>query len=167
MADGDEVAIAHLYDVYSASLYAFGLRRLGTTELAEQLVQDVMTRLWRTADAYDGARGSVRTWIFTMARSTAIDLYRRSPQRTAAIDADAVPDDDVELDRVMDAELVRAALDRLGDEHREVLELAYFRGLSQREIANRLALPIGTVKSRTYYALRAFSLACDELGVTR
>jgi RNA polymerase sigma-70 factor (ECF subfamily) len=68
-------------------------------------------------------------------------------------------------DRVVAAATVRAALQRLGDDHRRILELAYDRGLSQREIAHALALPLGTVKSRTYYALRAFRLACEELGV--
>ncbi|MDQ3029426.1 MAG: DUF742 domain-containing protein [Actinomycetota bacterium] len=70
-----------------------------------------------------------------------------------------------ELDSLLQAEVVRAALDRLSSEHQQMLDLAYFRGLTQVEIAGRLDLPLGTVKSRTYYALKALRLACDELGV--
>lgn len=164
-ADGDEDAVAALYDAYGGPIYGFGLRRLGDPLLAEELVQSVMTRLWRRANRYDPARGSVRTWVFTIARSAAIDLYRsRSrdepepalPERAEIID---------EFARLVRGEAVRAALDRLSAEHREVLDLAYFRGHSQAEIADRLRLPLGTVKSRTFYALKAFRLACDELGV--
>lgn len=163
-ASGDEEAVAALYSAYAGPLYGFGLRRLGDAELAEDLVQAVMTRLWRSGGRYDPARGSVRTWVYTIARTTAIDLYRRQPRaeprehlpENAAVD---------ELERLLRAEAVRAALDRLSGEHREVLELAYFRGLPQALIAERLGLPLGTVKSRTFYALKALRLACDELGV--
>lgn len=164
-ADGDEDAVAALYDAYAGPLYGFGLRRLGDPAQAEELVQAVMTRLWRLAGRYRASRGSVRTWVFTIARTTAIDLYRSQPR---AEPADRLPEQAViadELEQLLRAEAVRAALDRLSGEHREVLDLAYFRGLSQREIAGRLALPLGTVKSRTFYALKAFRLACDEMGV--
>lgn len=164
-ADGDGDAVAALYDAYAGPLYGFGLRRLGDPSQAEELVQAVMTRLWRLAGRYRESRGSVRTWVFTIARTTAIDLYRSQPR---AEPADRLPEQAViadELEQLLRAEAVRAALDRLSGEHREVLDLAYFRGLSQREIAARLALPVGTVKSRTFYALKAFRLACDEMGV--
>ncbi len=166
VAVGDEGAIAALYDMYAGPLYGYGLRRLGDTQLAEQLVQDVLTRLWRDAARYDARRGSVRTWVFAIARAVVVDLHRRRPR---AIPTDEMPDldaDDAELDELLDAEIVRAALDRLSHEHREVLELGYYAGLPQSAVAARLGLPVGTVKSRTYYALRAFRLACDELGVT-
>jgi RNA polymerase sigma-70 factor, ECF subfamily len=166
-ADGDEDAVATLYDTYARPLYGYGLRRLGDPLLAEELVQAVMTRLWQKAARYDSDRGSVRTWVFMIARTTAIDLHRR---HSRAAPATSVPDEaDMadDLDQLLRAEAVRAALDRLTSEHREVLDLAYYRGLTQAEIARRLGLPVGTVKSRTYYALKAFRLACDELGVDR
>lgn len=165
-ADGDEDAVAALFDAYAGALYGFGLRRLGDRILAEELVQTVMTRLWRSAHRYDPARGSVRTWVFTIARTTAIDLYRRRPRDTPTDEVPEADDRGDELEQLLRAEAVRAALDRLGPDHREVLELAYFRSLTQSEIAERLGLPLGTVKSRTFYALKAFRLACDELGVT-
>ena len=178
-ARGDDAALAELYDAYAGVLYGFGVRRLGHGQLAEELVQSVMTRLWRRAGTYDPRRGSVRTWVFVIARSVAVDLHRRrardvavgslGPDRVDAgrvdagrVDAWATSDD---LDALLRAEAVRAALDRLGRDHREVLELAYFRSLTQQEIAGRLGVPLGTVKSRTYYALRALRLACEELGV--
>lgn len=164
-AGGDEDAVAGLYDAYADAIYGFGLNRLGDHTLAEELVQTVMTRLWRLGHRYDPARGSVRTWVFTIARSATIDLHRRRasapPPALPAEPTDATD----ELDRLLRAEAVRAALDRLAPDHREVLDLAYFRGLTQAEIARRLGLPLGTVKSRTFYALKAFRLACDELGV--
>ncbi len=164
-ARGDQGAVSALYDVYAGPLYGFALRRLGDPMLAEELVQLVMTKLWQRADRYDPARGSVRTWVFTIARSAVIDLHRQRPH---ARPTDEVPEQAEiidELGALLQAEAVRAALDRLSVEHREVLELAYFRGLAQREVADRLDLPLGTVKSRTFYALRAFRLACEELEV--
>lgn len=167
VADGDEAAVSALYDLYAGPVYGFGLRRLGDPALAEELVQAVMTRVWRGATRYEPSRGSLRTWVFAIARTAAIDLHRRRPR---ALPTDPMPEHaDVvdELDWLVRAEAVRAALDRLSSVHREVLDLAYFRGWPQTEIAERLKLPVGTVKSRTYYALKAFRLACDELGVQR
>jgi RNA polymerase sigma-70 factor, ECF subfamily len=164
-AEGDEDAVAVLFEVYASPLYGFGLRRLGDPLLAEELVQLVMTRLWRYGARYEPDRGSVRTWVFTIARSTVVDLYRRRPTATPTGDLSDQVDAVDELEGLVRAEAVRTALDRLSGEHREMLDLAYYRGLSQSEIAARLGLPLGTVKSRTFYALKAFRLACDELGV--
>jgi RNA polymerase sigma-70 factor, ECF subfamily len=165
-ADGDEAAVEALYDTYAGPLYGFGLRRLGDPTLAEELVQAVMMRLWRTARRYRPERGSVRTWVFTIARTTAIDLHRRQPRSEAVAEVPEPRLVEDELEALVRAEAVRVALDRLSEEHREILELAYFRGLTQTQIAERTGIPVGTVKSRTFYALRAFRLACDELGVT-
>ena len=166
-AHGDEDAVARLYDAYAGPLYGFGLRRLGDPALAEELVQTVMTRIWRFSARYEPARGSVRTWVFAIARTTAVDLHRGRPRAQPTEILPENPEVVDELDGLLRAEAVRAALDRLTPEHREVLELAYFRGYSQSEISDRLGLPLGTVKSRTFYALKAFRLACDELGVDR
>lgn len=167
-ARGDQRAATVLYDRYADALYGYGLGRLGDHELAEELVQRVLERLWRRADAYDPTRGPVRAYVFAMAASTVADLRRQAARRPRPVED---PDDrrltvDEAADRVLLAASVREALDRLTPEHRRILELAYRGGLTQREIAELLELPLGTVKSRTYYALRAFRLACDELGVT-
>ena len=164
-AEGEPDAVAALYDAFAGPLYGFGLRRLGDVGLAEELVQRVMTRVWQGAARYDPGRASVRTWIFTIARSTAVDLYRAQPRAVPQADMTGHRGATDDLDELLRAEAMRAALDRLSDEHREVLELGYFRGFTQAEIAERLGLPLGTVKSRTFYALKALRLACDELGV--
>lgn len=164
-AAGREEAVAELFDTFGGALYGYGLRRLGSPDLAEELVQRVMTRLWRTGSRYDPTRSSVRSWVFTIARSVAVDLWRAQPGPASAADAAWRGHPPDELEALLHAEAVRLALGRLSAEHREVLELAYFRGLPQREIASRLHVPLGTVKSRTYYALKALRLACDELGV--
>lgn len=164
-AEGDEDAVSVLYEAYASPLYGFGLRRLGDPLLAEELVQAVMTRLWRHGARYEPDRGSVRTWVFTIARTTVIDLHRRRAAGTPTGDLSDQVDVVDELEALVRAEAVRTALDRLSSEHREVLDLAYFRGLPQSEIAGRLGIPLGTVKSRTFYALKALRLACDELGV--
>ncbi len=165
-AAGDETAMGELYDLYAGTLYGFGQRRLADADLAEELVQQVMTKLWRLAASYDHTRASVRTWVFMIARTAVVDLHRRREQVAVPVQIDDQADETDELDRLLRAEAVRAALDRLSPPHREVLELAYFNGRSQQEAADALGLPLGTVKSRTYYALKALRLACDELGVT-
>jgi RNA polymerase sigma-70 factor, ECF subfamily len=165
-AGGDEDAVAELYDIYAGPLYGFGLRRLGDAALAEELVQRVMTRLWREAARYRPARGSVRSWVYAIARTSAIDVYRQQPRARPLGELPEHEAQDDEIDALVRAEAVRAALDRLGREHRQVLDLAYFDGLTQTQVAERLGLPLGTVKSRTFYALKAFRLACAELGVT-
>lgn len=165
VASGDQHAMADLYDTYAGPLYRYGYRRLGSTTLAEDLVQRVMTRLWQLADRYDPSRGSVRTWVFTIARTSCIDLHRAQPP--AAVEAsrrgEAAIDDDIE--QLLHAELIRVALDRLSPDHRQVVDLSYFAGLTQVEVAARLGVPLGTVKSRSFYALKALRLTLEELGV--
>lgn len=165
VASGDEAALAALYDRYAGVLYGFALRRLGDHQRAEELVQRVMTRVWRFASRYDPHRGQVSTWVFAIARTSVTDLQRETFRQPRAVEAPPPHGEDGELEQLLLAEAVRAAFDRLSQEHREVLHLAYFQGLTQSEAAARLALPLGTVKSRTYYALRALRLACEELGV--
>jgi RNA polymerase sigma-70 factor, ECF subfamily len=168
-AGGDERAASVLYDLYADALYGYGLQRLHDEELAEELVQRVVEKAWRRAATYDPDRGPVGAFIFAIAASTVADLRRGSTRRPQPIGE--VPEGrasvDDEAEHVLLAAAVQAALDRLTADHRRVLELAYARGLSQREIAEFLSLPLGTVKSRTFYALKTLRLACEELGVTR
>jgi RNA polymerase sigma-70 factor (ECF subfamily) len=166
-ARGDERAAAAIFDAFADPLYGYGLRRLHDHHLAEELVQRVLERLWRRADGYDPARGSVAAYVFAIARSTVLDLRRevaRRHSRTARGEHDP-PDIDDAAEGVLLTASVKAAVARLSDDHQQVLGLAYAQGLTQREIAARLGIPLGTVKSRTYYALEAFRLACEELGV--
>lgn len=173
VASGDHDALAALYDRYARPLYAYGLRRLGDEMRAEELTQVVMERVWRYADRYDPHRGSVMTWLMTIARNAAIDQQRRRgdaqltplPEDTSSttLPMHGSPPDDG-LEQLVRSQVVRSALEELSEEHRQVLELAYYKEYSQREVAELLDLPLGTVKSRTYHALRSVRTALHKLG---
>ncbi len=159
-------ALGELYDRYGARLYGLGVRMFGDRGLAEELVQETFLRVWRSAVSFDAGRGSVRAWLFTIARRTAVDLHRRRPGARERLDAE--PPDAGRPDERFDALLleaaVRDAIETLSPAHRQAIELAYRHELSQAEIAERLALPLGTVKSRTFAALRALREALTEQG---
>src|SRR5215217_4132108 len=161
MADGDERALSELYDRYSRPVYATGLRLLGDKQLAEELVQDAFTSVWRSAASFDPTRASFATWLYRIARNRATDLDRRRRARPRpagehglyAIAGGPRPEEAV------DAWDVAAALSSIPSQYREVLELAYFEDLSQREISRLTGLPLGTIKSRTTAALKRFRQA--------
>ena len=156
--------LADLYRIYGRRIYGLGLRLLGDRGLAEELVQETFLRLWRSSDRYDSERGSVRTFVFTLARRAGVDLLRRGASRsTPAIpveDLDA-PSGDEAFDELVLSLDVREVLDSLSPKHREVLELHYLGDMTQAQIAARLDVPLGTVKTRTFHALRAFR---EQLG---
>ncbi|HEX2087387.1 MAG TPA: sigma-70 family RNA polymerase sigma factor [Solirubrobacteraceae bacterium] len=165
-SDRGEEAARALYRTYAGELYGFALNRLGDRGLAEEVVQDVFMRVWRHAGEYDAARGSVRTWLYGIARNAIVDRERHRSRRPplAAHEPEgegAAPDEPIE--RALLRWQVQAALERLTPEHREVVRLAHLGGLSVKEIADLTGLPAGTVKSRTYYALQNLRLALDEM----
>jgi RNA polymerase sigma-70 factor (ECF subfamily) len=153
-----------LFRRYAKPLYGLGLRLLGDAGLAEEMVQETFVRLWRQAGAYDPARGSVKTFLYTIARRIAIDLWRRPSSRPyeSLEDADEADTGTRPHDRVVAEVTVNEALKTLSPAHREVLELSYRGGLLQTEIAAVTGVPVGTVKTRTYYALRALRVALEE-----
>jgi RNA polymerase sigma-70 factor, ECF subfamily len=155
-----EEPLIELYERYGTHLYRFGRRRLGDGNDAEELVQETFVRLWRAAGRFDPGRSSVRSFVYMLAERVAVDLHRRAAARPAAAALDPAtappePADGAEQERTLLGLEVREALDALDDRHREVLELGYRGELTQSEIADRLDVPLGTVKSRTYHALRA------------
>jgi RNA polymerase sigma-70 factor, ECF subfamily len=163
---GDERALSELYDRYASLIYGTGVRYLGDRTLAEDLVQDVFTAVWRGAAGFDPSRASFATWVYRIARNRATDLIRRRRARVRTIGEASHPepgeeDPAGELSRSFD---VASALSRLSPTHREVLVLAYFRGLSQSEISRQTNTPLGTVKSRTTAALRALRESMLENG---
>jgi RNA polymerase sigma-70 factor (ECF subfamily) len=165
VAAGDRGApLAELYRRYEGRLYGLGIRLLGDTGLAEELVQETFVRLWRRADRFDPRRGTVSTFVYAVARRIAVDLWRRPSSRPFAAPAYDVVDADA-IDQLLIGLTVRDALESLSEAHREVLELSYTQDLTQSQIAAKLGLPLGTVKTRTYYALRALKLALEERGV--
>jgi RNA polymerase sigma-70 factor (ECF subfamily) len=159
---GREVAFRQIYRRYERRLYGLGLSLLGDSGLAEELVQETSIRLWRSAASFDPRRGSASAFIFTIARRMAVDLWRRPSSRPFLPQAEVDPNRDDEFDRLVVSLTVRDALDSLSEQHREVLELSYRGDLTQADIARRLEVPLGTVKSRTYHALRSFKLAMEE-----
>src|ERR671917_915652 len=156
VAQGDERALSELYDRYSRPVYATGERLLGDAHLAEDLVQETFTNVWRAAAAFDPSRASFATWLYQVTRNRAVDLARRRrvrPQSAGDEWLRAIPGGP-EPEASVDGWDVAWALSRIPEEHREVLTLAYFEGLSQREISLRTGVPLGTIKSRTTVALK-------------
>jgi len=154
MAAGDADACGTFYDRYARLVYPLIVRIVRDPEDAADVLQEVFWEAWQAAAAYDPARGSPEAWIVTRARTRAIDrvraIRRRSETFVAPIDeapAPAEPGGDA-AERAADRLIVITALDRLPDAQREVIELAYDGGLTQTEIAERLKLPLGTVKTR-------------------
>ncbi len=169
LAAGDRgEPLVELYGLYGRRLYALGLHLLHDSGLAEDLVQETFVRLWRSAGRFDPARSSVRTFVYTLARRAAVDLWRRTSRVATA--GGEVPDLEDEISGTAFDEVVMRldigeALAALSRAHREVLELAYYGDLTQAQIAERLGIPVGTVKTRTLYALRALSKELKERGL--
>jgi RNA polymerase sigma-70 factor (ECF subfamily) len=155
VAGGDEAALGQLYDRYRLILFGLLLRILHSRAESEDCLQEVFIQVWRQANGFDEARGRPFTWLVTMARSRAIDRLRAlaSRDRTAQDAARSVVEEtsDAVTDAIRSEQsaVVRGALDALPEEQRRVLELAYFEGLTQSEIAARLGQPLGTIKTRT------------------
>ena len=150
MARGDRDAMAALYERHSGVLLGLAMRIVKNRREAEDLLHDVFLEVWRSAKDFDPKRGRVRTWLAIRMRSRALDLQKSARVSRNAGDAglDVLVDDGDHASSLGDHARVRAALVELGPDQRRVLELAYFEGLSCSEIAERVAIPVGTVKSR-------------------
>ncbi len=157
VAQGDQSALGTLYDTTNRLIFGLILRILGDAGTAEEVLLDVYTQAWRQAATYDISRGAPLAWLTTIARSRAIDRLRsgwQDQRRKEPLEAigDAPSDSASPEDLTVASErqrFVRQALAELTPEQREVIELAYFSGLSHSEIAERLKQPLGTVKTRT------------------
>lgn len=168
----DEDGLRAAYAAHGAELYRAAWRSLHDHHLAEEAVQETFVRAWRAADRFDEHIGSLRTWLFAILRNTLIDLARadavrplRATRDGARAGSETTGQAD-ELDRALLAWQVEEALSRLSEDHRRVLVEAHLRGRPLPEIAADLGIPLGTVKSRAYYALRALRVVLDELGWT-
>ena len=167
---GAEDALAEVYDTHAAAVYGLALHLTSDRAAAEDITQDVFVQLWERPDAYDPDRGPLRAWLCTVARRRAIDLRRRATtrERYAPILAQQyAPVRSAEDDAVnaVVVNSVRSAVQSLPEPHRSAIVLAYYRGLTYREVAEALAIPEGTAKSRLRLGLRRLAdrLAADGI----
>jgi RNA polymerase sigma-70 factor (ECF subfamily) len=161
VARGEQPALLALYDRHGGVAYSLAYRILGDSGAAEEAVQDAYLRLWRRASIFDAARGSARSWLLTIVHHCAIDLLRRragAPPVVAGLDEMAdrrsVPDAWSEVSGRIESDRVRTAVETLPGEQRRAIEMAFFDGLTHREIAERDGLPLGTVKGRLRLGLK-------------
>lgn len=170
---GDEDAFRRLFQRYAPTAKALALRVVRRSHLAEEIVQESFMAVWRDPSAYDGERGSVKSWLMGMVHHRAVDLVRREEahrRRAEAAIPEAVAEQSDHADEVVrqlglpeERRVVRAALADLPSEQRDVLEAMYFDGLSQSQIAERTGIPLGTVKSRTLLGMRRMRDALAEV----
>jgi RNA polymerase sigma-70 factor, ECF subfamily len=163
----DAAGLRNAFLTHGGELYGYARRSLGDPGAAEDVVQETFVRAWRARDRFDSGLGTLRTWLFTIARRVVIDHARsRAIRRNEPLPLDlAVADDEVE--KAMVGWQVEEAMRRLRPEHRQVLVETYYRGRSGREVAEELGIPEGTVRSRLFYALRTLRLTLEELGFDR
>jgi len=154
---GDQKALATLYDAYSGALNGVILRVVRNNDLAQEVLQDTFVKIWRSAGAYDPAKGRPFTWMMNIARNTAIDMVRSAAVRHSgsvrSLDDVVYRTGHDDVREQMDDAGVKDVVMDLKPEHRELIELAYYQGFSQQEIADNTGIPLGTVKSRTRAAL--------------
>jgi RNA polymerase sigma factor (sigma-70 family) len=169
VARSDDEALAELYDRFGRQAYALALRILRDQALAQDAVQEAFLTAWRTAPAFDPQRGSPATWLMTIVHRRAVDVVRREDRRRAAPLEDAPVASGDATDEAAEVrerrQRVQEALTVLTPPEREALELAYYGGLSQSEIAERLGVPLGTVKSRMFAGLARLRDALGEAGL--
>jgi RNA polymerase sigma-70 factor (ECF subfamily) len=158
-----------VYAAHGSELYRFALRSLGDAGLAEEAVQETFLRAWQAAERFDETLGSLRTWLFAIVRNVVIDLSRARavrPELASIVSQTNTTDtpgaDDI--DRILVAWQVEEALRMIGEEHRVAIVEVHYKGRSYGDVAVDLGVPVGTVKSRVFYALKAMRLALEELG---
>jgi RNA polymerase sigma-70 factor (ECF subfamily) len=168
---GDEEAFRALFDAYAPTAKALALRILRQPFLADETVQEAFLAVWRKPQGYDPVRGSVRAWLMSTVHHRAVDLVRREEahrRRTEGALPDPSPEDPGEkaveaVDLPEERAAVRGALAQLSAEQREVIELMYFEGLTQSQVAQRTDTPLGTVKSRAVLAMRRMRASLGSL----
>ena len=169
MTDDATVLMRELRDEHAAALWGFCLHLTGDPVRAEDVAQETLLRAWQRSSVLDASRGSVRSWLFTVARNIVIDEWRSKRSRSErTVDEVPEPGDPVDqTDQLLQSWVVADALQHLSVDHRAVLLECFYSGRSVAEAARRLDIPEGTVKSRTHYALRALKLALEEMGVVQ
>ncbi len=170
---GDEDAVGAAYAAHGAEIYRFLLRGLGDGGAAQDVVQETFLRAWRARDRFDPQLASLRVWLFAIARNAMLDHVRASKARpwqsnlvdppAAALIAGGAEDD---TERLVHSWVVEEALRRLSEEHRTAIVQTHLRERPYDEVAVELGVPVGTLRSRVFYGLKALRVAMDEMGVT-
>jgi RNA polymerase sigma-70 factor, ECF subfamily len=171
---GDEEAFGALYDRYSSALYGLALRVCQSQPKAEEIVQDTMMKLWRNPTGFDATRASLGTFLMTLVRNASIDALRRERFTVPLEDEEGnpLPLASDGMNPLEHAELaavavrVRGAMTGLSEAHRLTVELAYFQGASREDIAAKMNVPVGTVKSRLKYALDKLRASLHEFDTS-
>jgi RNA polymerase sigma factor (sigma-70 family) len=162
----DESALAELYDRIGGTAYGLAYRVLRDEALAEDAVQDAFLGLWRSAGSFVPERAKASTWILTLVHRRAVDVVRREQRRrTEPLEAAPEPAEGSAEEAAwlrLDRERVQAALAQLPDQQREAIELAYYGGYTQSELADRLGQPVGTIKSRMFAGLARLRELLDD-----
>jgi len=171
LADEEQVHAAYL--LHGPELYRFVLRGLGDPGAAQDVVQETFVKAWRAADRYDPELSSLRTWLFGIARNAMIDHARAArarPWQGALVDpttvAEGGPSVEDRTEAVLHSWLVEEALRRITEAHRTAIVETHLRERPHDEVAAELGVPVGTLRSRIFYGLKALRTAMDEMGVT-
>jgi len=170
----DETALELLYDRFASAVMGLALKMLGSRPAAEEIVQETFWRVWNKADTYQSDRGSVLSWIFGIAHNLCVDYLRRIRADEMSVEVGNLinqPDPGVNVfesaSLSMQGQQVRAALEELPPEQREVIELAYFAGLTRQEISQKTGVPLGTVHTRARLGLQKLHAALLAGGIER
>lgn len=167
-SDPARVLTERLHAEHASALFNWARGRVADRRDAEELVSETLVRAWRHYDQFDPDRGTERAWIFGIARNAAIDMHRRSRRRLRPV-SDVLPEIAVPsvADRLAEISLISDALGDLSDQHRTVILEAFVHGRDTNEIAERIGIPPGTVKSRMFYGMRSLRAALEEREVLR
>lgn len=157
LQSGDESAFGYLYDHYGAAMYGIVFRVLPQREVAEDVLQETFLKIYHNINNYDASRGKLYTWLISITRNTAIDMLRskdfKKSKQIHELDTDVNSKDDENSNSFVDSIGLDNVLKELSDDHKEIIDLAYYKGFTQEEISGKLQIPLGTVKSRARSAL--------------
>jgi RNA polymerase sigma factor (sigma-70 family) len=173
IANKDSTALEQLYTRYERPMYYFSYRILHDQMLAEEAVQELFLRIWNSAERYDHGQGKLSTWMFTLIRNIAIDLLRKKKKRNSeplteekmAVIADPSNHTESEVETKLVGEQVKAALEGLNYDQKQIMEWIYYQGLTHQEVAKVHSIPLGTVKSRVRLALRQLQKRLSHIGM--
>lgn len=160
LQERDAGALEQLYDRYGRLAYGLALRMVSDVTIAEDVVQDAFLNVWRQAPSFDHRRGAVRTWLLSIVHHRAVDMLRRRVNQRRDLNLDQVeqtlslPEGWSTVENIAERETLRQALDQLPDDQRQTIELAYFAGYTQPEIATVMGVPLTTVKGRLRIAMQ-------------